>query len=199
MVELGLFGALIEPEYGGLGLSAADLRPHRRADQRGVDEPHRRLQLPPDDGPGRPEVRHGGAEGTLAAQVRQRRAARRPGAHRARRRHRPAGDPHHRAARGRRLHRQRLEDLDHQRHRGPRRRPAGEDRPRSPAPPPGHEHADHAQARPGDRRALAGDHRRPASCPSSATAASTPASSASTTTPARRTCAWSAARRARAS
>ena len=53
------------------------------------------------------------AEALLAAALRLGRGARRAGADRARCRHRPAGDPHPRAARRRRLRGQRHQDLDH--------------------------------------------------------------------------------------
>ena len=118
------------------------LRPHRAAGLGGVDVARRHLQLAPDHGGLRRARRHRGAEARLPAALRHRRAARRPGADRARLRHRPAGDPHPRRARGqRRLSRQRHQDLDLQRHPRPGVRPAGQDRPRRRAAPQGHEHA----------------------------------------------------------
>ena len=156
MCEMGLYGALIDPEYGGLGLSAVTYSRLVVAHLRRVDEPHRLLQQPPDDGAHRPEVRHPRAEGSLAAEVRHRRAARRPGPHRSRRGHRPAGHPHGRPPRRRRLRGRRGQAVDHQRAGGRRPGPAGQDRPRSPAAPQGHDHADRADPRHGDARGAAG-------------------------------------------
>ena len=67
MKELGLFGATVAPEYGGLGLPATHLRRDRDAHLRGVDGAHRHLQLAPDAGAGDREVRHRAAEAPLAA------------------------------------------------------------------------------------------------------------------------------------
>ena len=63
MKELGLFGATVSPEYGGLGLPATHLRQDRDAHLARVDGDHRHLQLAPDAGAGDREVRHPGAEG----------------------------------------------------------------------------------------------------------------------------------------
>ena len=95
----------------------------------GVDGDHRHLQLPPDAGAGHREVRHRAAAPPLAAQARLGRGEGRPGADRARRRHRPAGDPADGAARGRPLCAERHQDLDLQRHRGLLLRASGEDQP----------------------------------------------------------------------
>ena len=62
MKELGLFGATVGPEYGGLGLPATHLRQDRDDDLRGVDGDHRHLQLAPDAGARDREVRHRAAE-----------------------------------------------------------------------------------------------------------------------------------------
>ena len=83
--------------------AGAHLRQDRDAHLVGVDGAHRHLQLAPDAGARRREVRHRAAEAPLAAQARLGRGARRAGAHRARCRHRPAGDPADRAARRRPL------------------------------------------------------------------------------------------------
>ena len=133
MKELGLFGATVSPDYGGLGLPATHLRRDRDARVLGVDGDHRHLQLPSDAGARRPEVRHRAAEAPLAAQVRLGRDARRAGADRTRCRHRPAGDPAHGAPRRRRLRDQRHQDLDLQRHRGLVLRAPGQDQPRGAA------------------------------------------------------------------
>ena len=50
MKELGLFGAVIPAEYGGLGPAAVDLREDHRADLDGVDVGVRHHQLAPDHG-----------------------------------------------------------------------------------------------------------------------------------------------------
>ena len=110
------------------------LRPHRAGGVGGVDVARRHLQLAPDHGGLRRARRHRGAEARISAALRDRRAARRPGADRARLRHRPAGDPHpRRARRQRRLSRQRHQDLDLQRHPRPGVRAARQDRPRAPS------------------------------------------------------------------
>ena len=116
-----------------------DLRQDRGADLGGVDVAHRDLQLAPDHGRGGGALRHRGAEEGIPAEVRQRRDSRRARAHRARLRHRPAGDPHPRAARRRPLRHQRHQDLDFERHQGLVLRAAGEDRPGRAAAPQGHE------------------------------------------------------------
>ncbi len=150
MCEMGLFGALIEPQYGGLGLPAITYsRIVARISEEwmsltGFFNSHLMMALivqkfgtPAQKDHWLPQVRH-------------RRAARRPGAHRARRRHRPAGHPHHRPARRRRLPDQRLEALDHQRHRGRHPGGAGEDQSGRRAAPPRHVDADRADPRSGD-------------------------------------------------
>src|SRR3977135_2312395 len=90
MKELGLFGATVSPAYGGLGLPA----PRRR------------------------ELGPRAADAPRAARARLGRGARRPGAARARRRHRPAGDPARRAARRCTLSPYRKPEQDVPRHRG---------------------------------------------------------------------------------
>ena len=50
MRELGLFGATISPEYGGLGLSAQLYARIVDAHLGSVDVAHRHLQFAPDDG-----------------------------------------------------------------------------------------------------------------------------------------------------
>ena len=112
---------------------------HRAALPR-LDVGERPHQFAPHHGGCRGALRHGRAARVLPAPLRQRRAARRARADRAGLRHRPAGDPHHGAARGQqRLRDQRRQDLDHQQH--PRLVPgaAGQDRPRRRAAPQGHE------------------------------------------------------------
>ena len=82
---------------------------------RGVDVAHRRRQHAPDGGGARPPLRHRRAARDVPPALAGRRAARRARAHRARLRHRPAGGPHHRDARRRRLRAARHQDVDHQR------------------------------------------------------------------------------------
>ena len=141
MKALGLFGATIAPDYGGLGLSATT---YARIVQRvsevwmsltGIFNSHLIMaaciqRVGTEEQKQRYLPRHG-----------ERRDARRPGAHRAGLRHRPAGDPHARGARRRPLRRQRHQDLDLQRHPRPRLRAAGQDRSGRRAAPPRHEHA----------------------------------------------------------
>ena len=67
MKELGLFGATVSPEYGGLGLPAGDLRQDRDAHLARLDGDDRHLQLAPDAGARHREVRHRRAEGDVAA------------------------------------------------------------------------------------------------------------------------------------
>ena len=117
MKEMGLFGATIARRIRRPRPVGHDLRQDRRAASRrcgcrsaGIFNSHLIMAL---------VVQRNGteaAEGGVPAALRDRRAARRPGAHRARLRHRPAGDPHAAPARGDRLRRQRHQDLDHQRH-----------------------------------------------------------------------------------
>ena len=107
---------------------------------------------------------------TLAAALRERRAARRHRADRARLRHRPAGDTHARAARRRSLRRQRRQDVDHQQRRGADPRGAGEDRSEGAAAAQGHQPAADRegpglQGRAQARQARLPRHRhRPSSC-----------------------------------
>jgi len=130
MKELGLFGATISPEYGGLGLPA---RTYAEIVMRvssvwmaitGIFNSHLMLAL---------AVEKFGTERQkqqLASQIRDRRGPRRSGVDRTRCRHRPAVDPHGgQARRQRRLCDQRHQDLDLQWHRGPLLRHAGQDRP----------------------------------------------------------------------
>ena len=67
MKELGLFGATISPEYGGLGLSATHLRQDHHEHLVGLDVDHRHHQFAPDAGAGDREIRHAAAEDALAA------------------------------------------------------------------------------------------------------------------------------------
>ena len=99
MKELGLFGATISPEYGGLGLPAGTYAKIVMRISRdwmavtGIFNSHLMLAL---------AIEKFGTEAqkeTWLSQAGQRRGARRPGAHRARCRHRPAGHPHHGPAR----------------------------------------------------------------------------------------------------
>ena len=99
MKELGLFGATISPEYGGLGLPATT---YAKIVMRissvwmaitGIFNSHLMLALAVE------KFGTAAPEGALAAQVRDRRDPRRARADRTRRRHRPAGDPHDGAAR----------------------------------------------------------------------------------------------------
>ena len=122
-----------------------DLRRDRHADLRGVDVAHRRLELAPDDGAPHPHVRHRRAARRLPPEARVGRAARRARAHRADVRQRPASDPHDGTPRRRHVHRQRHEDLDHERRPWQLPRPAREDRPRRVAPQPRHVGAARAQ------------------------------------------------------
>src|SRR5579885_593819 len=99
MKELGLFGATIPAEYGGLGL---DYSTYARI----VEELCRgwmslgRPQHPPDVRFSPRPPRDPGAEGPLAAAHGDRGGARRLLPHRAARRQRYAGDPHDRSAPG---------------------------------------------------------------------------------------------------
>ena len=129
MRDMGLFGATVGVEYGGLGLPADHLRRNRDAHFRRVDGDHRHLQFAPDAGARDREIRHRATEEALAAGPGQRRHPRRACADRTGRRHRPAGHPHDGAPRRRRLHHQRHQDLDFQRHRRLVLCAAGEDEP----------------------------------------------------------------------
>ena len=116
MKQLGIFG-LADPASRGATPQVSTLllrRGHRGAGPR-LDEPgrrdgraHRRRQAAA-------RLRHRGAEGPLPAADGDRRDPGHDGADRARRRLRPAGDAHDRAPRRRRLRRQRVQDVDHQR------------------------------------------------------------------------------------
>ena len=114
---------------------------HRRAHRPRVDVADRHLQLAPDHVGDRAAQRHRGAEARIPAALRLGRTARRAGADRARLRHRPAGDPRHRATRRRWLCGERHQDLDQQRHPRLLLRAAGEDRSDRGAAPSRHEHA----------------------------------------------------------
>src|SRR4029450_1365202 len=140
MKELGLFGATVSPEYGGLGLPA---RTYAEIVMKvssvwmaitGIFNSHLMLALAIEKFGTEPQPRHwlprlapGEGGGGPA------------GADRARRRHRPAGDPPDGAARGRPLRAERHQDLDLQRHRGFVLRASGQDQPRSLAALLGHE------------------------------------------------------------
>ena len=69
MTELGLFGATISAEYGGLGLSAST---YTKIVERigGLDERLGHLQLTPDHGCSGREIRDRRAKTEMAAQVR---------------------------------------------------------------------------------------------------------------------------------
>ena len=101
MRELGLFGATIAAEYGGLGLPCATYADIVERIARvwmsltGIFNSHLIMSA---------IVQRNGTEAqkrAVPAALRLGRAARRPGADRAGLRHRPAGDPRHRAARRR--------------------------------------------------------------------------------------------------
>ena len=133
MKELGLFGATVAPEYGGLGLPATT---YAQIVMRissvwmaitGIFNSHLMLALAIE------KFGTAAQKQTLAAEARGGRDPRRPGADRTGCRHRSAGHPHDRAARWRSLRHQRHQDLDHQRHRGLVLRAAGQDRSRGAA------------------------------------------------------------------
>ena len=94
MKELGLFGATISPEYGGLGLSGVDLRQDRDEHLFGVDVDHGHHQLAFDAGVGDREIRHIAAKDEMAAEACNRRNPRWSCPDRAGCRHRSAGDSH---------------------------------------------------------------------------------------------------------
>jgi alkylation response protein AidB-like acyl-CoA dehydrogenase len=84
MKALGLFGATIGADYGGLGLSASTYaKIVEIVSTMWVDVVGRHLQLASDHGGGGRALRHAGAERELSAALRDRRIARRPGADRA--------------------------------------------------------------------------------------------------------------------
>ena len=128
MQELGLFGATVGAEYGGLGLPAttyAEIVMRISAVWMaitGIFNSHLMLALAIEKFGTEPQKRK------WLPRPCERRDSRRPGADRTRRRHRPAGHPHDGAARRRSLRHQRHQDLDLQRHRGLLLRAAGEDR-----------------------------------------------------------------------
>ena len=101
-----------------------------------VDGAHRRHQLAPDDGRAGAALRHRRPARVVPAPLRLRRAARRPGAHRTRLRHRPPGDPHDRRSSRRFLRAQWHQDVDHQRPVRQLSGGAGENRHRGAAAPP---------------------------------------------------------------
>ena len=67
MKQLGLFGATIPADYGGLGLSFGHLRAYHRGVVARMDEPVGRDQQPSDHGLYHRECRHRRAEGPLSA------------------------------------------------------------------------------------------------------------------------------------
>ena len=129
MKAFGLFGATIAPEYGGLGMPTSTyarmvtLISEVWIALPGAFNTHLIMAALVE--------RFGTAaqKRRFPAALCHGRAARRPGADRSRRRHRPAGDPHPRRARRRPLPDQRRQDVDHQRHRGLLLCAAGQDRP----------------------------------------------------------------------
>jgi hypothetical protein len=147
MKEMGLFGAVIPTDYGGLGLSAAT---YAKIIERisavwmsvsGIVNSHLIMARIVD--------RMGTPAQRARRESRQERMLLRGRAHAV---HDPSHDqmrvddaghrhPYRGKARGRQLHRQRHQDLDIQRDRGRLLRAAGEDRSRSRAAPQGHEHA----------------------------------------------------------
>ena len=70
MKELGLFGATIGAQYGGLGLPAKTYARLVMRDLVGMDVDHGHLQLAPDARARRGKVRHAGAKGGVAAEAR---------------------------------------------------------------------------------------------------------------------------------
>ena len=128
MKELGLFGATIGEEYGGLGLSAwtyAQIVVKVASTWMAPSGSSTRTSLwPPRSSAGAPST-----EARIAAEDGHGRVPRQPRADRAQCGLRPAGDPHRGPARRRRVRRQRRQDLDHQQHAWPRHPAAREDRP----------------------------------------------------------------------
>ena len=130
MKELGLFGAVISPEYGGLGLSAATYAKIVMSISSvwmsitGIINSHLMLALAIQKF-GTPQQKT-----RWLPKLVDRRDPRRSRPDRARRRHRPAGHSHDRAARRRPLRHQRHQDVDHQRRRRLVLRHAGQDRSR---------------------------------------------------------------------
>ena len=115
-------------------------RDHLRARDRGalprLDVARGRDQQPHDGGADRAEPRDRRAAAALPSPLRLRRGARRSRADRAARRHRCPGDPHGRDPPGRRLYRERQQDVHHERPRGQHAGAAGAHRPPRRAPPP---------------------------------------------------------------
>ena len=139
MKALGLFGATIAQEYGGLGLSATTYAQDRRDDLGGVDVAVRHLQQAPHHGGLR--AAHGTEEQKrhylplfATGEIRGGLALTEP----------DCGTDlqaiRMRAVRDGDLRHQRHQDLDLERHPRPVLRAAGEDRPRRRAAPQGHEH-----------------------------------------------------------
>ena len=141
MRELGLFGATIGEEYGGLGLPAST---YAKIVERvsavwmsvsGIFNSHLIMAA---------AVERFGSEAQKARYLPRFASGELRGghrAHRARLRHRSSGHPHHRPPRRGPLPGERHQDLDQQRDPGPHRRGAGQDRPQGGAAPPGHEPA----------------------------------------------------------
>ena len=141
MKDLGLFGATIAPEYGGLGLSAVT---YSAIIERisagwmsisGIVNSHLIMAA---------AVQRFGTDQQKArflAEIRDRRTARRHCLDRAGLRHGSPGRAHPRRAPGQRLYRQRHQDLDHQQRRGRYPRRAGQDRSGGRTAPPRHEPA----------------------------------------------------------
>ena len=142
MKELGLFGATIGEEYGGLGLSAWTYAQIVIKVAGGLDGAVGHLQLAPDRGVGDRAQWHRRAEAKISAEDGNRRAARQHRLDRTECGLRPAGDPHDGKTRRRRLRRQRQQDVDHQQHVRPLHVAAGEDRSGGAAAPQGDESAD---------------------------------------------------------
>jgi hypothetical protein len=130
MTAMGLFGCIIAEEYGGLGLSTSTYAKIIEnisvvwMSLSGIINSHLIMSA---------AVQRSGTPSRSAAICRASRAAnaRRPGADRARLRHRSAGDPHARGQRRRRLRDQRHQDLDQQRHPRLAFARAGQDRPQA--------------------------------------------------------------------
>ena len=156
MREFGLFGATVGVEYGGLGLPAtiyAEIVMRISAVWMaitGIFNSHLMLALAIEKF-GTAEQKQRWLPG-----LRQRGNSRRARAHRARRRHRPAGHPHDGAPRRRPLRHQWHQDLDLQRDRRLLLRAAGEDRSEGRAAPQGHEPVRRAETGRLPRRPQAG-------------------------------------------
>ena len=130
--KLGLLGMHLEG-YGCAGTQRRGVRrgvPRARGGGLGAAQLRVRAGLAGDVRD--PPLGDRGAQGRVAAADGDRRGARLLRAHRAGRRQRPGVDAHPRGPRRRRLGAQRLQDVDHQRHPGRRRRGVGADRRRDP-------------------------------------------------------------------